>query len=324
MIIDNPNLSTSHTNAQPATEEMWWVYTSRARVVRGVAMEQELIERSGVVYGQHVSFRTLAQRFDMLLKRNSGRTNIVAEGDSWFSFTGFWKSSLLSRITRRFAGGPFAKANVLRLESPGEEATEMFSDSDSKLSSVLSRFGDRTHLILLSGGGNDLVKDNLRPIVRPYENGMDFDDCIDTAELDKKLTEIAEAYKSFLSLASAYAPNATAVCHTYDHVIPGDRPFQTMGITKGPWIHPVLVCRGIPEAYWTEIARHLLRSLRAALIDLQDTHSNLQVVDTQETLVPLGEEHWEDEMHPTKESYELLAARLYSVLRALRSDLPEW
>jgi hypothetical protein len=95
--------------------------------------------------------------------RHFQRPNLVAEGDSWFDYPKKWtqRGNIIDHIQSWTRG----KANLLRLESNGDEATQMLSNEQRhKLTEVLHDAATKSTLrpidaLLFSAGGNDLVGD---------------------------------------------------------------------------------------------------------------------------------------------------------------------
>lgn len=265
------------------------------------------------------------------LCKNTGRVNMLAEGDSWFAYPR--KNILIGRhanildwVARSIRDK--AKANLLRLSGNGDEAVEMLSGVQKRdLAETLWECEDRIDLILFSGGGNDVVgKWDMDRLLKHYESGFSAKDCVDESRFRRKLLQIRLAYEELIELRDDYAPSARIVTHTYDFLQPSKASARFAGINvTGPWIYPYLVEKNIPERFHRAVVRHLLTEMKAMLVELAELNKNqgkMFVVNTQGTLEPGNGRHWKDEMHPTSSGFKKIAKKYYAQLRKMEPDLP--
>jgi hypothetical protein len=262
----------------------------------------------------------------------SNRVNIVAEGDSWFAYPRrnliFGKNSnVLDWVAARVSGS--GKANLLRLAANGDEAVEMLAGSQKhRLAEIMRRLGERLHLVLFSAGGNDVVgKWDLERLLNDYQPGFGVLDCLNTARLERKLTQIELAYRELVELCEEYAPNAKIVSHTYDIVKPRPKSAKFVAglIATGPWIYPYLVKKGIPEALHLPVISVLLNALEERLLGMAAdpvAGQRLHVVATQGTLRPGHGSDWKDEIHPTPSGFKRITRIYYAKMRELEPGLP--
>lgn len=138
--------------------------------------------------------------------------------------------------------------------------------------------------LLLSGGGNDLLDPSVLAAMfqnRPCQ-AAHWHACFSVPVANQALNRVMGAYEAILTQARTVAPNVTVLAHTYDFIVPtASRP--------NSWLGPVLTQLGLTrQADQFDMAYYMLGKFRARLMALSERHPNLQVVDTQGTLVPGG------------------------------------
>ena len=91
------------------------------------------------------------------------RPSIISEGDSWFDYPKKLLSDKPSNIIDHVHNQTKGKVNLLRMESNGDEATEMLSgDQRHRLTEILfksTEMGKQVDVLFFSAGGNDIVGD---------------------------------------------------------------------------------------------------------------------------------------------------------------------
>lgn len=273
-----------------------------------------------------------ASAFHWAIPRFPNRINIVGEGDSWFAYPKkhlIWgkPSNILGWIAKAVGGKD--RANVLQMAGNGDEAVEMMSGKQKhELAEVLRKNGKHIHFILFSGGGNDVVgKWDMERLLNQYEPGFSARACINEKRFKRKLLQIRMAYEELLELRNEYAKDAYVVTHTYDFVKPNTIPARFLfgKIRTGPWIHPYLEKKGIPESKHELVVKHLLKDMRAMQEDLASkpvSKGKLIVVNTQGELTPGNRKHWKDEMHPTASGFKRITRKIYDEMRKRQPELP--
>lgn len=258
---------------------------------------------------------------------------LLAQGDSWFSIGGIppWATtSLLSQMV-------FSQsACIVNCAMPGKELAHMFDTTRQRrfLQLLRGRLASRWDMIMLSGGGNDLIDAALSPPDAPratrlllVNNEWDPAAPVATRYLSVEgwatLTAHIEAvFDQFLAeRAKGPSQAAPVVLHGYDAAVPRD---AGAGLGFGPWLHKAFDSYGLPTEHRVEAARALLVALRdllAATI-VARPGCNMWLVDTIGTLAPAQQDRsgesgdWENEIHPTPHGYSLLAQRWRPMVEA--------
>lgn len=126
----------------------------------------------------------------------------------------------------------------------------------------------------------------------------------------------SERYDFFLSRRGSVAAFARCVIfiHAYDFAQPTGQGVCGLG----PWLKPSLDLRGwtdFPAA--AQVVKDVLQAFDKLVAQLEQQHKNVVYVRTQGTLSPATD--WANELHPTEQGFEKIAAVF---LQALRKKFP--
>jgi hypothetical protein len=256
----------------------------------------------------------------------------LVQGDSWFSigalapeFTTNVPSELtLSRSTL-----------VVNCARPGKVLARMTDTvSDPKFLSLLSGRNTRWpwDALVMSGGGNDLIDASVVPGTVPPAQRLLLrsDEWGSQADASRYLSEAGwqtfcdhmKAVFDFVLArrAEAVHPDMPIVLHTYDFVTPRNAP---AGAAMGPWLFKAMNdLYGIPPQDWNALSDLMITKLAALLRQLASSADNVHVVDGLGRLQRADPQaggpshHWENEIHPTQEGYQVLAQAWRPVLDA--------
>jgi lysophospholipase L1-like esterase len=251
-------------------------------------------------------------------------TRILAEGDSWFSLGGIPTSNLLFNM--KFSGFTV----VVNCARPGDTIRRMgkIAKNPNLKKAMTQRFGYDWDAIVLSGGGNDLIKD-MQKIIKPFSmRHTDPADYCNLDKLDKTLEKVKNGYRKIIGMrdaANSTCREKPVIVHTYDWMTPRNSPARFFPFkVSGPWVYPSLQSARIPESEWNAISDFTLDMLRNAIRSLTrgaNKLPNFHVVNTQDTITPaaLGETgisgDWMNEIHPTGDGYKAIAAKISKVVR---------
>ncbi|AQV95590.1 hypothetical protein BJN34_17050 [Cupriavidus necator] len=261
----------------------------------------------------------------------------LAQGDSWFSINTlrpFSGSNLLMNMWLS------RSAIAVDCADPGDTLAHMLDSRQDPLfySFLVGPHDQAWSVILLSGGGNDLIdaiqttpndaNGHRRP---PNDRLLLTDDEWDGPDAISTFISrpgwiaftryMLDQYRAldFLRRISAQNQNTPIVTHTYDYATPRD---SGAGLGRGPWLFPAMQVYGIPEDRWIALAHDFTDRLADDVI-LQAGIPNFHVADTRGTLDPAGtEDHgatadWENEIHPTAEGYGKLGVKFVDKIAAV-------
>jgi hypothetical protein len=239
-----------------------------------------------------------------------GPLNIFAEGDSWFDYP-------LSRDTVGWIkanGGPHPE--ILNLSHYGDAATQMLGVA--KRQRIVDNLKDPDNgefdALLFSGGGNDIAGDQFCLWLVDFVAGASPGAGVDTQRLADMFGVVEAAYVDLIKIRDSIIPNCVIFLHAYDFAQPNGQGVCGLG----PWLKPSLDLRG-----WTDfgtasqIVMEVLQAFDKALAQLEQQYKNVVHVRTQGTLLPATD--WANELHPTEEGFNKIAAVF---LKALRSKFP--
>jgi hypothetical protein len=207
---------------------------------------------------------------------------IVSEGDSWWQYP-----LLLEDVIDHLSGDP-DKA-IYSLCAAGDLIERMANEKEYVL--ALEETG--AELLLLSGGGNDLLGDGaLEKVLVKYTKGKKPSDLLDAAKLKAAIEAILGHYSVILNDLVTRFPKVHVFGHAYDLPYP---------ISGGKWFGGPLKKAGIPAGLWRPVIEVLLDRFSDELKGLQSTFSNFTFVDLRGKV---GDElSWHDELHPTNSGF---------------------
>ena len=248
---------------------------------------------------------------------------ILAEGDSWFDFPFGGKGPLKKGdvIAQLAALIPFP---ILNIAVRGEEIRQMLGvHQRTRLQNLLRNNEHDFNALLFSGGGNDLVGDQLCLWLRSKQSASgDPAHGIDEPAIAHGLGVVRTGYEQLLDLRDSIVRETpgrriAVFLHAYDHAIPTGK-----GVCGyGPWLKPSLDFHG-----WTErkqgkvIIRSVLSRLAAMLRDLAARRSDVYFVESHGTV---GAREWNDELHPNGTGFKKVAIKFAGRLKeAFPEDIP--
>lgn len=240
--------------------------------------------------------------------RKAGRPVVVSEGDSWFDYPLYL--NIIDRIDdeKRFA--------LKRLEFSGDTVTNMVGHEKKGWRGVESIRevveAERPRFLLFSGGGNDIVGDELEGAVKPYDSANDADWHLDTPEWRALKSGVRKGYER---LARTIGPLAPVIAHGYDYIVPSNKPVKYDGIKiGGPWVWPELTRMGIPDKLMRAIGKAMIDWFNGMLADLEDEHAETGYFAYINLRGTLDDADWQNEIHPTREGFRTIAAKFLGQL----------
>ncbi|MEQ1515197.1 MAG: hypothetical protein ABL931_01765 [Usitatibacteraceae bacterium] len=234
----------------------------------------------------------------------------LAEGDSWFNKFYPSRDNLLEQLDLS------VRCRILDHSWSGDQADDMFAP---RRIGALAQYLDLCQFkaILLSAGGNDIIG-NIGSLL----NGTGNATALSNTAVDGAFDHVESLLRAFCDCRRTSTRNrdTRVFIHAYDFVTPRNAPVK--GKIAGPWVYPRLLAKGVtaPAAQLALVTELLMRWL-ARLSELADATSSrhidgFHVFLSQGILKPANANDtgrsgdWEDEIHPSKDGYRKLAARL--------------
>ena len=260
--------------------------TVQANPARVIAPETESALLLGSLNG--IARWRRQQRYRSKIRTWTG-VRIVSEGDSWFQYP------LLLTDVIDWLSEPYA---IFSLDAAGDLLADMVKQGEV----VTAVVQERPHVVLLSGGGNDLLGgSHLSTAVLPFEPGRLPDAYLGTAFGDN-LKTVLDDLERLLSRLQAVAPDTPVLTHVYDHAIPAN----------GQWLGKPLASVGITDRLLQRaIVRAIVDRFHAALIRLVGSFPHVRVIDTRGLV---RDDRWHDELHPNDQGFQSVAQRFAVVI----------
>jgi hypothetical protein len=251
-----------------------------------------------------VQQRQLLQFFTASIRDYPSYPVVISEGDSWFSFP------VHANIIDHLDDMVGRRMSLLRLERSGDELVAMTTESKLKtLGGYLQRY--KPHVLLWSGGGNDIVGPELLKFIAPRGNTFDVTAALGTQTLKKRFADINAGYQRVIAMRDAKAPACVIITHGYGNAIPSGRKAKLLGITAGPWIKPFLEAQG----YTTKKEQQtILDELLGRFNAIVDGYVGAGFIKCDVASV-VGPDEWNDELHPTRKGFEDAATVFHAELR---------
>ena len=238
--------------------------------------------------------------------------NLLAAGDSWFDyplggdFPGV-HTDVLARL--RELGRP--EPHILSFAHYGDTTEQSLALSmRERLAQALQdpRNG-KFDGILFSGGGDDIVGGAMPIWLNDASAvGGDPTQALSAEGFAAALAIVRVGYESLARLRDRHAPGLPIFVHAYDYAIPSG-----VGVCcVGPWLKPSLeYCGWTDLKVGTLIVHQMLGRFGAMLADFARATPDVVFVPTQGTLAA-GQ--WANELHPTPEGFQLIAAKFRAAL----------
>lgn len=207
---------------------------------------------------------------------------IVSEGDSWFQYPVLLRDTIdhLSRDYAIFSLG--AAGDLLRNMADKNEFIEAIRDKNAEI-------------LLLSGGGNDLVAGGALALhLEEFDANLQPADYL-LPSFQALLDDALVHYTRMFELVRRDTPHVKVLCHGYDYPVPN----------KDRWLGKPMESRGIKD-------RGLQKSIAACMMDqfnrrLRRACNAMAHVTYIDCRGVVGDHRWHDGLHPTNEGFASVA-----------------
>jgi hypothetical protein len=249
--------------------------------------------------------------------------DFLAIGDSWFEYPlngndlSLGNTAIVAQTQLGSMGNP--PPQILNQALHGQATTAMLSyENQEKMISLLQDpdqwLNEQTHLpdaILVSGGGDDLVGDQLA-IYLDYGGGG-----LNAQRFQGVLASVQASYMDLFAFRDRFAKDVPVIGHCYDYAIPnGVHPI----CVATSWLQPSLSFAGYDHAAGLGIVTQMIDAFYKMLTNLAaNRNNNFIIIDTRNTLTrdasqPNG---WANEIHPYFSGFTALANRFLVGVRAV-------
>lgn len=251
------------------------------------------------------SIETLARKRLYKRLKNTNRTRIVAEGDSWFQYP-ILVQDTLDHLYRLYAIRNFSEAgDTLENYMKEREYVDAIAEEEAVF-------------FLVSGGGNDILGKQFRGSLR---DTPDPDDNTPRRYLNEtffsKLENLETWYKEMFTELKIKYPRLRILTHSYDYIIPVDTDIHPK---KTSWLGKYMIEKNIrPQEEREALIKFMVDQfnihLENAVREFPDFVSYINVRGL------VARDSWYDEIHPTNAGFKLVADRFVTEIERLKTGL---
>ncbi|SPF78741.1 hypothetical protein ALP8811_02672 [Aliiroseovarius pelagivivens] len=230
-------------------------------------------------------------------KVNAGYTGpiIVSEGDSWFQYP------VRLHDTIDYLMKPYA---VFSLGAAGDLLKRM-ADKQEYLKALEEQKGE---ILLLSGGGNDLVAGGaLASHLEKYDPALKPADYL-LPSFQTLLDDAIHNYGRMFRDVQQHFPHVSVLCHGYDYPIPDG----------GRWLGaPMEEQEILDKKLQRAIAVEMMDAFNRRLRRLTRSVPNATYLDCRGLV---KDKHWHDELHPDNTGYAEVARKFQKEIKKIEAD----
>jgi V8-like Glu-specific endopeptidase len=223
--------------------------------------------------------------------KNWDGIRVVAEGDSWFQYPFLLKDT----IDQLIDSDNFQYA-IYGLSAAGDLLSNIVRQDEIREAIE----NENPHVLLLSGGGNDMVGDErITKMVHAYAANRKARN-YPNAKFTEFLNELERLYRGIFNRVLSHKPHLKIVFHGYDNAIP----------QNGPWLGKPLAKRKIVnKTLQHQIITEMIGRFNDRLKEItHDYPGSVYHVDCRNLIGPKSK--WFDELHPKNSGY-FKVARLF-------------
>ncbi len=234
--------------------------------------------------------------------------SVLSEGDSWFGYP--FGKDLNDHISEL---GSF---NIRHFEKAGDELVDDMMDGRQKKLITKALKEDQFQLMLYSGGGNDIVAENLKNYISDDESGIGPHNRVMKNSINQRINELKDHYHELINLVAEHQTNCPIVVHGYSKIIPSNKGFEILGFKiTGPWVKPTLDEKGVLPEQQGDIINYIMDLFNNMLLKLDQNNPDFHYIDLR--VEKLTKSKWANEIHPTSAGFKKLAKHYEEKLREL-------
>jgi lysophospholipase L1-like esterase len=211
---------------------------------------------------------------------------IIMEGDSWFLHPAPWVTDLYDSLISEY--------RIKCLAGGGDEFRDIIKKKDY-VQTIKNFNRERINIkaFLISAGGNDTLG-NIVNLVDRKNKKINYGALVNQV----KLLEIM--FKELIQDIRGISPELKIIAHTYDYGNPL--------IPNGDWIGSPLSQIGFNMPQIKSVVKTIMDAFYEMLNTLHKQEHKFDVIDNRGT-VTANSVNWYDEIHPTKNGYQVLTNR---------------
>jgi lysophospholipase L1-like esterase len=241
--------------------------------------------------------------YKKMCKKYPDRPRLVSEGDSWFQHP--MLNDIIDNIgvylpVRCLAAAGDTIANYVKMAE--------FSEAIAK---------EKPFAFLLSGGGNDILGDNLRKFL--VKSDVDAPEGTEverffSPNFPKAIDDIINLYRLVFDILKIQNPQLHILTHGYDYI----RPLPPNSSPKS-WLGKYFDEIGLLRLgdRWGAL-KYMMNSFNEALSALIKEYPNVHFIDLRGIV---GDDEWSDEIHPNDTGYQKVSMKFMNKLTELIQPL---
>jgi lysophospholipase L1-like esterase len=252
--------------------------------------EKGLVWNAALAAGNFWAHWRRSRQYDKMVENNPKLPKFLAEGDSWFQHP--LLTDIIDNIGRHYP--------VYCLSAAGDTMENYFKDGElfKKLPEV------KPALILLSGGGNDILGEDMPKFFQDHFYDAPEGERADRFFRDtffKTLDKLQNIYRQIFERLSKERPGIPILVHSYDY----PRPLKP-GVKKSSWIGARFDEKHIArEGDRTAAVHMMIDEFNKRLKSVTGEFKNVHYIDLRGRV---ADNQWDDEIHPNDVGYERVAA----------------
>ena len=247
------------------------------------------------------------RRFNRQFKRYPERAFMISEGDSWFQHP--LVKEIIDQLMKYY--------NIYSLGEAGDEIRNYFMKGKfhQALEDVQKKYHQTPRILLLSGGGNDILGKQLVDFVHPKAEIKDQTNPADyfTTKFDHEIDTIMEIYADIFETTKDKIPNIDIITHGYDYILAAKR--------KTSWVNKYLIQQGYDtEEERKMLIKYLIDTFNLRLETLANQSQYQPYVHYINGRGEVQQYQWYDEIHPNKEGFQQIVLKFRKKIREVLSN----
>lgn len=245
------------------------------------------------------------------------QARLLAEGDSWFDFPPH--ADLIDWLNRQLD----LRTPILNNAVAGSESREVMGVKRAeRLEMLLSDSALGIDALLFSAGGNDVVGEHMHLWLNDARSvGNNPSHAINQTAFNTVLGLVETGYRHLIQIREAAIVSRDLerlpmFWHSYAYARPTGKGVCGRiggGYYFGPWLKPSLNYKGwSTPTTASQIVQAMLSSFHDRLVQIASSTTDVHVINAQADLQP---NQWNDELHPSRSGFKIVAEAWERVLR---------
>lgn len=238
------------------------------------------------------------RRYKKMVKQLPDTPRLLAEGDSWFQHP--LLTDIIDNVGRFYP--------VYCLSAAGDTIRNY-----PKSGTFIAEINEQDPAVfLLSGGGNDILGENMRNFLAAAEDRPEAPQPKDffTPQLINELNNLGEIYRTIFDYFRVQKPELHIVVHGYDY----PRPLAA-DASKMSWIGKYLDEKDITEDTDRQaVVNYLMDTFNTHLSEIVDEFDKVHYLDLRGTA---NDHQWDDEIHPDNVGFQNISLKFVQMVNSI-------